>query len=120
MYKVRFNLGAGVRFMKWKITNPDGNHTYHEPNDVVLKLKGCKLYNNVSGAKKIKDGANKTVVAWVVAEDVEVLVQRQLQIGFDRVSYNPRVSPHWILNGQIVDGEMFEMMVSINSGLYLQ
>ena len=103
MYKVRFNLGAGVRFMKWKITNPDGNHTYHEPNDVVLKLKGCKLYNNVSGAKKIKDGANKTVVAWVVAEDVEVLVQRQLQIGFDGNSKLCLGVISWFVDGATTD-----------------
>ncbi len=120
MYKIRFNLGAGERFMTWKITDPEGNHKYYQPNEVVLKLKGCKLYNNVSGAKKINEGANKYVVAWVIAEEVEVLEQRQLQIAFDKVSYNPRVSPHWMLNGEIVDGQEFEALVSINRSLFLQ
>lgn len=120
MYKVRFNLGAGDRYMKWKITDPKGKHTYHEPSQVVLKLKGCRLYNNLDGAKKIYEGANKYVVAWVEAEEVEVLNQRQLEVAFDKVSYNPRVAPHWLLNGEIVDGKEFEALVSVDRGLHLQ
>lgn len=120
MYKVRFNLGKGKKFMTWKITHPDGTHTYHEPSEVVLKLKGCRLYNNVSGAKRIFEGAHKYVVAWVEAEEVTVLEQRQLQVAFDKVCYNPRTSPHWTIDGEIVDGQKFEAMVSINRGLYLQ
>jgi hypothetical protein len=120
MYKVRFNLGKGKKFMTWKITDPQGNHEYYQPNEVVLKLKGCRLYNNLSGAKKIFEGAHKYVVAWVEAEEVTVLQQRQLQVAFDKVCYNPRTSPHWTINGEIVDGQKFEAMVSINRGLYLQ
>ena len=119
MYKIRFNLGAGDRFMTWKITDPEGNHKYYQPNEVVLKLKGCKLYNNVSGAKKINEGANKYVVAWVIAEDVEVREVSTTEVLDNKVSYNPRVSPHWMLNGDIVDGETFETLVSVNRSLFL-
>lgn len=120
MYKVRFNLGAGERYMMWKITHPDGSHTYHDPSQVVLKLKGCRLVNNVDGAKRIYEGANKYVVAWVEADEVIIKNQRQTEIAFEKVSYNPRVLPHWVLNGEIVDGQEFEVLVSINRGLYLQ
>jgi hypothetical protein len=120
MYKVRFNLGAGKMFMTWKITDPSGNHKYYQPNEVVLKMKGCNLYNNITGATKIFEGANKYVVAWVQAEEVEVLEQNQLEMAFDKVSYNPRVTPNWELNGENVDGQTFEALVSIGRELFLQ
>ena len=120
MYKVRFNLGRGDRYMTWQITDPQGNNEYYQPNEVVLKLKGCRLYNNVIGAKRIFEGAKKYVVAWVEAEEVTVLHQRQLEVAFDKLCYNPRKSPHWTLDGEIVDGQTFEALVSINKGLYLQ
>ena len=120
MYKIRFNLGGGINFMKWKITDPDGNHTYHQPNEVVLKMKGCFLRNQKGTATKIHEGADKSVCAWVEAEEVTVLKQRQLEVAFDKVSYNPRVTPNWEIDGINVDGETFEAMVSINRGLFLQ
>jgi hypothetical protein len=119
-YKIRFNLGKGKNFMNWKISYPTGAVRYYEPSEVVLKMKGCTLKNQKGGAKKIFDGANKFVVAWVEADDVTVLKQTQLQMGFDKVSYNPRVTPNWVMNGQDVDGCQFEAMVSINKELFLQ
>lgn len=119
-FKVRFNLGKGVNFMKWKVTYPSGAVRYYEPSEVVLKLKNCKLVNRKGGAKKIFEGANKFVVAWVEADEVTVLKQTQLQVAFDKVSYNPRVTPNWVLNGEDVDGQEFEAMVSINRELFLQ
>lgn len=120
MYKVRFNLGTGKNFLKWKITHPDGKVEYYEPYDVVLKMSDCFLRNQFGTAKKIFDGANKTVCAWVEAKDVRVLTQRQLEVGFEQVSYNPRVAPHWMCNGKNVDGESYESIVSIGRELFLQ
>jgi len=120
MYKIRFNLGKGVNFLKWKVTYPSGAVRYYEPSEVVLKLKGCTLRNQKNGAKKIFDGANKFVVAWVDAEKVEVLKQRQLQVAFDKVSYNPRVVPNWVVNGENADGKKYEAIVSIDRELFLQ
>jgi hypothetical protein len=120
MYKIRFNLGRGDRYMTWKITYPSGAVRYYEPSEVVLKLRGCLLRNQRNGAQKIFDGHNKFVVAWVEAEEVEVLKQKQLQVAFDKVSYNPRVAPNWVLNGENVDGCRFEVIVSINRELFLQ
>ena len=119
MYKIRFNLGAGNNHMKWKITDPNGKHKYYEPSEVILRMIGCKLYNNVTGAKKIYEGSHKYVVAWVEAQDVKVIKSQQLEISGDKISYNPRVTPHWTRNGDIVDGCEFESMVSANRSLYL-
>ena len=120
MYKIRFNLGKGKNFMKWKITDPKGKSKYYEPSEVVIKMLDCFLRNQKATATKIHEGANKLVCAWVEAKDVVVLEQTQLQVAFDKVSYNPRVTPNWELNGENVDGERFEAMVSINRELFLQ
>jgi len=121
MYKVRFNLGTGKNFLKWKITHPDGKVEYHEPNDVILDMTDCFLRNQFGTAKKIFDGANKTVCAWVEAKDVRVLTPfNQSPVVLEQVSYNPRVAPHWMCNGKDVDGESFESIISINRNLFLQ
>ena len=65
-YKVRFNLGRGDNYMKWKVSTPSGEATYHNPDDVLIIMKGCKLFNQKGSANKIYEGANKTVCAWVI------------------------------------------------------
>ena len=43
--KVRFNLGRGTNYMKWKVTYPDGNIEYYNPTEVQLVMKAViKLY----------------------------------------------------------------------------
>jgi hypothetical protein len=106
--------------MKWKITDPTGKHKYYEPSEVTVMMVGCKLYNNVTGAKRIYEGSHKYVVAWVEAKDVKVLPKQDVKIISDKISYNPRVTPHWTRNGEVVDGFEYETLTSINRGLYLQ
>lgn len=120
MFKVRFNLSRGANYKKWKITFPNGDVEYYCPNSVVLKMKDCKLYNNKKGALRIYNGHNKYVVSWIEAKDVKVLKQRQLQVAFDKVSYNPRVAPYWTINNKDVDNETFEALVTINNEVFLQ
>ena len=31
-YKIRFNLGRGENYLKWKVTSPNGAVNYYEPN----------------------------------------------------------------------------------------
>lgn len=112
-YKIQLNLSRGENYMKWKITDRHGIHKYYDPSKVVLKLKECTLHNNLKGGDKF-------VVAWVEAEDVIVLHQRQLEMAFEQVRYNPKVSPHWTINDEVVDGQYFEVLVSINNELFLQ
>lgn len=120
--KVRFNLGAGVNFMKWKIERPDGVISYHSPEDVQLIMNGCVLKNQKSTALKIFNGSNKTVCSWILCESIEILtngVSTHLQDS-ERVSYNPRVSPNWIYRGSIADGMRFDKLITSGNKVYLK
>ena len=66
LIKVRFNLGAGKNFMKWKIERPDGIISYHSPKEVQLVMAGCVLKNQKTTALKIFKGANKTLCSWII------------------------------------------------------
>ena len=125
--KVRFNLGRGANYMKWKVQYPNGVVEYHNPSEVQLILKGCQLRNHKGVAKKIFDGANKTVCAWVLCEDIEIVnltttnyIKQfmKFDLMFDRIKYNPRVKPNWLLNDKIVDNEFIYSIGSVDYGLY--
>jgi hypothetical protein len=118
--RVRFNLGAGKNYMKWKVEYPDGKVEYLHPTDVQLVMTGCKMKNHRKTAQKIFDGGTKTVCAWVLCESIQIRKE-----GFDldnenRIRYNPRVQPNWTLNGRVVDGEEFDKIISVDYGLYVQ
>ena len=69
--KVRFNLGRGKNYMKWKIQSKSGVE-YHYPADVQLIMKGCQLKNNRKTAEKIFNGENKDVCAWVLCDSIDI------------------------------------------------
>lgn len=118
--KVRFNLGIGTNFMKWKVQYPNGVVEYHSPSDVQLILKGCQLRNHKGVAKKIFYGANKTVCAWVLCEDITIIDHTFIQFDkiCDKLKYNPRVQPNWVLNDEIVDNKFITTIGSVDYGLY--
>jgi len=117
--KVRFHLGAGKNFMKWRIEDMrTGEVLFFNPNEVSFNLVNCKLYNQKSAAKQIHSGANKTVCSWIMCEDAIVLSEEQPFRGADRVSYNPRVTPNWDLNGENVDGKEFYNLVTLGNKVY--
>jgi hypothetical protein len=118
--KVRFHLGKGKNFMKWQITHADGNKSYHEPTEVQLILTDCQLKNSVKVAKKIFEGGEKVVCAWVLCEGI--VIRKAVPFGVDsdmRVKYNPRVTPNWVLDGVVVDGCYFKGIMSDNRGLFI-
>lgn len=118
--KVRFNLGRGKNYMKWKVQHPDGKVEYHSPTDVQLLMHDCTLKNHKNTAQKIFDGANKTVCAWVLCKSIAIKREKFIQADLDgeRVRYNPRVTPHWMLNDSNVDGMSVDKLVSVDFGLY--
>ena len=101
-YQVRFNLGKGNNYMKWKVSTPSGKATYHNPEDVLIVMKGCKLFNQKGSANKIYEGANKTVCAWVECNDVDII---------DRVV----VHSNWELDGENVDKTEFDELFTVNN-----
>jgi len=119
--KVRFHLGRGKNFMKWKIQYPNGVIEYYSPSEVQLIMKNCQLRNHKKTAQKIFDGGEKVVCAWVLCEEIELIKESFLQLDTycDRVRYNPRVQPNWLLNGEIMDNEKFPIIGSVDSGLYI-
>jgi hypothetical protein len=121
--KVRFNLGRGKNFMKWKIQYPDGKIEYHSPDDVQLVMSDCILKNHKKTAQKIFDGGEKVVCAWVLCKSLELkesTLDTELYVILigDKVSYNPRVTPHWMLNGENVDGMFIHRMTTVGKGVY--
>lgn len=121
--KVRFNLGAGKNFMKWKIQYPDGKVEYHSPNDVQLLMQGCTLKNHKKVAQKIYEGGEKVVCAWIVCSSIKVIttnIANELDtiLFGEQIKYNPRVTPHWMLNGEVVDNLVLTKLVSVGKGVY--
>lgn len=118
--RVRFNLGKGKNYMKWKVEHPDGKVEYLHPTDVQLVMTGCKMKNHRKTAQKIFEGANKTVCAWVLCDSIQIRTEGFNPDNGNRIRYNPRVQPNWVLNGRVVDGEDFDEIFSVDYGLYLQ
>lgn len=116
--KVRFNLGKGKNYMKWKIWSKSGVE-YHSPCDVQLIMHNCQLKNNRKTAEKIFNGMNKDVCAWVVCDSITIRHENFEKVWFkDKLSYNPRKNPYWCWNGFEADNDKFVKIVSCDYGLY--
>jgi hypothetical protein len=118
MIRVRFHLGAGKHFMQWQVTHHDGSVTYHDPNYTTLTIWQGRLRNQRGTAERIHDGANKTVCAWIEAERVDVDPGLSSVMGGTQVAYNPRVAPHWLLNGQNADGRRFPLLTTAGNRVF--
>jgi hypothetical protein len=118
--KVRFNLGRGKNYMKWKIQHPDGKIEYHSPTEVQLLMHDCVLKNYKSVSQKIFEGGEKVVCAWVLCKSLAIKKSEFIQADLDgeRIRYNPRVTPNWMLNDSNVDGMSVDKLVSVDFGLY--
>ena len=116
VYTVRFNLGAGENYMKWRVVSPEGNARYLEPEEVTLYMEDCKLINQKATANKIFEGANKAVCAWVEAKNVVVYhkIHDIFVEGGKVVSYNPRVTPNWVMDGKDVDKKKVGNLITLN------
>lgn len=115
-YKVRFNLGLGENFMKWKVEDTTkGTSIYYDPKDVTLLLTDCKLRNQKGTANKIYNGQDKTVCAWVDVEEVKVLDKPCISLeGSVHLKYNPRELPYWNKEGKDIDNtEYKELFTSV-------
>ena len=119
--KIRFNLGKGKNFMKWKIQYPNGEIEYHNPTDVQLLMHDCTLKNRKKTAQKIFDGGEKVVCAWILCKSLEIKINDFVQADLlgERVRYNPRVTPHWMLNDENVDGLPVDKLVTVDYGVYI-
>jgi hypothetical protein len=117
--KIRFNLGRGKNYMKWKIEYPDGQVLYTDPEGTQLVMKDCTFKNHKSTAQKIYDGANKTVCAWILCKELEIRTENHIDDDANRVYYNPRVQPNWLFDGVVVDGKTSPQLHTIERGVYI-
>lgn len=118
-YKVRFNLGAGKNYMKWKIEGPDGT-AYYSPNEVQIIMMNCQLKNQKSTAQKIHDGAHKTVCAWIKCGSLVVTQDQPFnETNATQLKYNPRVRPNWYTDtNENADNMTATMVFSSDRKLY--
>lgn len=104
MIRVRFHLAKGKNFKKWQVKYPDGAVKFFTPEEVTIYMHGCKLRNQKGTAEKIFGGADKTVCAWIDCESIDiVMVPIKNGINCTEYSYNPRVKPYWVCDGDDVD-----------------
>jgi hypothetical protein len=126
--KVRFNLGRGENYMKWKVEYTDGTVSYYSPTDYQLIMKNCVAKNNKKTAEKIFNGEHKTVCAWILCDSIDIKFDNfeQHDLGNPRLKYNPRVAPSWMLEPGDgvhrplnVDNEYYNQISSIDYRLYI-
>ena len=118
-HKVRFNLGRGKNYMKWKVTYSDGQVVYYNPDEVQLVMNDCVFKNHKSTAQKIFDGANKTVCAWILCKDIIVTSTINHTDETRQVRYNPRVQPNWVMDGHIMDNDCFPQLHTIDRRVFV-
>lgn len=116
--KVRFHLAKGDNFMKWQIRDDKGNVVYVDPENYRLVMEYCQLVNQKSTAKKIKNGANKSVCAWIKCSKVQVYNDVGTGAKETILSFNPKVKPNWVFGGENADGSKFRHIYSGNRKLY--
>jgi len=117
--KVRFNLGAGKYYKHWRVEYPNGDVQYIHPDSCQLHFIDAELRNGKKTSQKIFYGGEKVVCAWVLCEELRC---RDTTYGLngDAVTYNPRVTPNWVINGVNADGNKFGFMYSLGNKLFVK
>ena len=128
-YTLRFHLGKGRNYKKWQLKrmSPVGKFAlttnYYEPENFHAILYNCKLRNQEATAKKIHEGMNKTVCAWVQFEDIHLLgdsvPHSLMSLLGESYRYNPRKQPNWVSDtSDNADGVELPLVLVTNRMLY--
>jgi hypothetical protein len=121
--KVRFNLGRGKNYKKWKVSVPDQPDQFFDPLEVTIILKNCKLVNNKKTAEKIFNGKNKSVCAWVSCSEVDVMAYSSVvkwgSVSLREISYNPKIAPNWVIDNRDADNENIDVIISCGKSLHI-
>lgn len=119
--KVRFNLGRGENYLKWKVEHPNGWVFYYTPTDHQLVMTGCTLKNSKKSAMSIYTGeTTKVVCGWVLCDELQILTENFLPESNTRLKYNPRELPFWNIDGKDMDGEKVKELISVDYKLFLK
>lgn len=117
--KVRFHLGAGENYMKWQIKS-GSKVSYVTPEHHQIVMFNAKLINQAGTAKKIYEGANKTVCAWIECDEVRV-VNSAYAFGNDwsPLFFNPRKNINWVdANGNNVNKHEYSLVYTIDRNIF--
>ena len=128
-YRIRFHLAKGKHYKHWQVTNMNTKHvSYYDPNAYSIEMLNCKLGNHPTTAKKIFEGAHKTVCAWVDCEDYQMfypdVAQKVVEYftatsDFEQYSYNPRKQPYWVdEDKKDVDNMEINRLVTLKNRIY--
>ena len=133
MIKVRYNLGRGENYMKWKVQSKIDGVEYYAPEDVQLVLHNCTLKNNKKLAKRIFEGQSKDVCAWIHCESITInhINQNEYYIPkgqVEKLLYNPKVVPFWRFESDgfswstliNLDGCNLSLIFTDNKNLYVE
>ena len=107
MFKVRFHLLRGPQFGHWQVKQVDPwaelPVQYFDPKLFQLHMFDCTLINKKGTAKRIFEGGEKNVCAWILCGTVASQPAQpksaskvfKLVHSAEQLFYNPRVAPHW-------------------------
>lgn len=126
-FKVRFHLARGDNYMHWQVTDELNDFKeYINPKKVSIVMYGCVLKNYPKRARKIYEGQNKTVCAWVECEHIDYVYDKAEVLDHDfarwakRLTFNPRVHPHWQSEGEEnLDNTEYTMLQTDNKMLFV-
>jgi hypothetical protein len=119
-YKCRFHLGAGEHFLHWRIENLKTKEVnFYNPKEYSFTFTKAFLRNQKSTAKKINEGANKSVCAWIECDNVITVKNSILPDNLLQVSYNPKIAPNWRANNENVDGRKYETLVTFDNKVFI-
>jgi hypothetical protein len=122
-YKCRFHLGAGEHFLHWRIENVKTKEVkFYNPQQFSFTFLNTFLRNQKATARKINNGANKEVCAWIECEDVILSVAPLLEFpnSLTQACYNPKVAPNWRVNEENADSMKFEKLVTFGSKIFIK
>ena len=131
-YKVRFNLEAGEYKGWWLVQDmidPDNQNQpmWVNPASRSLFMTDCKLVIDNATANRICEGkSSKRACAWIECEQLQVIhpetALHMLDLSFTNganvISFNPKLTPHWLYNGHNADNYHFDNIVTNAKTVY--
>lgn len=126
-FRVRFHLGKGKHFKHWQVLDKKNGHyrDYYDPDKVDIIMYKSRLGNHPATARKIYEGAHKTVCAWVECDMVEIkyhsspMYEAVDTSQLTMYKYNPKKNPYWFTDEESdVDGREFKVLSTKGRNIY--
>ena len=120
MYRIRFNLAAGLNHKKWQVKEISSGAVFHvDPLVYSITMRHCRLVNKPRIAAQVYENQVRDVCGWIECEtftlDSPVSVEDKVRVWFD-----PKVIPHWHFDMEVhsIDGRKFKELVTQGRRVY--